>query len=139
MRKKVLIITMFILLIIPINTKAQAINTNGTIPLIADVNACEGSDSAMFGDVSDPKSTAWLIQKVLNYIKVLGPTIAIVLGSIDMVKAIILSDEENMKKAQLKFIKRIISAIALFFIPLATSILLGIFGLTADSAQCGLK
>lgn len=139
MKTKIFIFILFILLVIPVNIEAK--NINDAMPLIADadINACEGSNSAVFGDINNPTSTAWLIQKILNYIKVLGPTIAIVLGSIDMVKAIITSDEENMKKAQSKFIKRILAAVALFFVPLATSILLSVFGFTTDNSKCGLK
>lgn len=94
---------------------------------------------SILGDVNDEKSTAWLVQKLLNYLKILGPTIAIVLGSLDFTKAIINSDEESMKKAQSKFIKRIIAAVALFFVPLLTQVLLGMFGITTNNASCGLK
>ncbi|MCI8346655.1 MAG: hypothetical protein HFJ12_01735 [Bacilli bacterium] len=97
------------------------------------------SCSSILGDVNDEDSVAWLVQRLLNYLKILGPTIAIVLGSIDFGKAIITSDEENMKKAQNKFVKRIIAAIALFFVPLLTQILLGLFGITSDNSSCGLK
>ena len=61
------------------------------------------------------------------------------LGSLDFGKAIVTSDEENMKKAQSRFIKRIIAAVALFFVPLLTQVLLGLFGITSDNASCGLK
>ncbi len=94
---------------------------------------------SILGDVNDETSTAWLIQTLLNYLKILGPTIAIVLGSLDFGKAIITSDEESMKKAQNAFIKRIIAAVALFFVPLIVQILLGLFGITTDDASCGLK
>lgn len=101
----------------------------------SDVSTCK----SILGDVNNEKSVAWLVQRLLNYVKVLGPTIAIILGSIDFGKAIVLSDEENMKKAQNKFIKRMIAAIALFFVPLLTQVLLGLFGITSDNASCGLK
>ncbi len=97
------------------------------------------SCSSILGDVNDEDSVAWLVQRLLNYVKILGPTIAIILGSIDFGKAIITSDEENMKKAQNRFVKRIIAAIALFFVPLLTQVLLGLFGITSDNASCGLK
>lgn len=139
MYKKIFIIVSFILLLIPSNIEAKGIEFNNMAPYIAAVDACQGGETSLFGDVNNPSSTAWLIQKILNYIKVLGPTIAVVLGSIDMIMAIISSDEENMKKAQSKFIKRIIAAILLFFIPLFTSILLSIFGFTMDSSTCNLK
>lgn len=94
----------------------------------------------VLGDAeNDENSVAWLIQRLLNYIKILGPMIAIVLGSIDFAKAIITSDEENMKKAQTKFVYRLIAALLLFFVPFLTQILLGLFGITADNANCGLK
>ncbi len=137
MSKKIFIVITSILLLVPINIEAKNIDYNDAVPYIAiDINNCSGINNAIFGDVSDSTSTAWLIQKVLNYIKVLGPTIAVVLGSIDMVKAIITSDDENMKKAQSKFVKRLIAAAALFFVPTITSILLSIFGLTTNSASC---
>lgn len=94
---------------------------------------------SVLGDVNDEESVAWLLQKLLNYIKILGPTIAIVMGSIDFTKAILASDEEHMKKTQKSFVNRLIAAILLFFIPLLVSILLGFFGITTDNATCGLK
>lgn len=85
---------------------------------------------ALFGNVDCKCSVAWLLQKVLNYLKILGPSIAIVLGSIDFVKAIITSDDDNMKKTEIRFAKRIVAAIILFFIPLFTEIILRIAGLS---------
>lgn len=99
----------------------------------------ENNCSSILGDVNDENSVAWLVQRLLNYVKILGPTIAIIMGSIDFGKAIVLSDEENMKKAQGRFIKRIIAAIALFFVPLLVQVLLGMFGITSNNASCGLQ
>lgn len=138
MIKKMLIIIIFCMLVIPITIQAKTLNVND-IMLVADIDECEGDTTAIFGDVNSPNSTAWLIQKVLNYIKVLGPTIAIALGSLDMGRAIITSDEENMKKAQSRFIKRILAAVALFFVPLLTGVLLSVFGFSTDNPACGLK
>lgn len=94
---------------------------------------------SVFGDVNDENSVAWLLQKLLDYIKILGPTIAIVMGSVDFAKAIISSDEENMKKTQKRFMNRLIAAILLFFIPILVSLLLGFFGITTNNATCGLN
>ena len=94
---------------------------------------------ALFGNVECECSVAWLLQKLLNYIKILGPTFAILFGSIDFVKAIITSDEESMKKTEVKFAKRIVAAMVLFFIPLFVEIVLGLFGITGTAATGGLK
>ncbi len=92
---------------------------------------------AVLGCVDDESSLAWLLQKILNYIKILGPTMAISMGTIDFVKVIIISDEENMKKTQTKFIKRIVAAMLLFFIPTIVELLLNIVGLSGYTG--GLK
>ena len=71
--------------------------------------------------------------------KILGPTIAIVFGTLDFTKAIVASDEEKMKKAQSSFVKRLIAALLLFFVPIIVELLLGIFGITGISATGGLS
>lgn len=101
----------------------------------ADTASCAG----ILGDVNDEDSVAWLVQKLLNYIKVLGPTIAIALGSLDFAKAVVTSDDESVKKAQSRFAKRMIAAVLLFFVPTLTGLLLGFFGITSDNATCGLS
>lgn len=99
------------------------------------ISKCE----SVLGDVNNEDSVAWLLQKILNYMKILGPTIAIVMGSLDFLKAIIASDEDAMKKTQKRFVNRLIAAVILFFIPLLVEILLGMFGITTNNASCGLK
>lgn len=98
---------------------------------------CEGKN-ALLGDPNDENSVAWLVQKILNYIKVLGPMIIVVMSGIDFLMAIIKSDDESMAKATKKLMTRLILAISLFFVTLLVDFLLGIFGITSDPT-CGLK
>lgn len=133
---------MTIFTIIPSNTYAVGVSTNTNANsyvqiLDGEIVDCN-SDNSLLGNVNDEESVAWLLQKLLNYIKILGPSIAIVLGSIDFIKAIVSSDEENMKKTQKRFINRLIAATLLFFIPLIVELLLGLFGFTTN-VTCGLK
>lgn len=138
MHKKLMIILLGILLILPINVVAKNHELQiSNIIFADDVNGCSNSDSAILGDIKNPESTAWLLQKILNYIKIIGPTLALILGIIDFIQAIVSSDEENMKKVQVKFMKRIIAAILLFFIPIITTILLDVFGFISDG--CGIS
>ena len=78
------------------------------------------------------------MQQLLNYIKILGPILVVILSSLDFAKAIITSDDESMKKAEKKLAIRLVLAIALFLIPTLVSVLLDTFGITTD-AICGLK
>ena len=70
-------------------------------------------------------------------IKVLGPSLAIVLSAIDFTKVIVSSNNDSMKKTQQKFINRLIAAVLLFFIPTLTEVILKVIGITGSTA--GLK
>jgi hypothetical protein len=94
--------------------------------------------SSLLGNPEDPDSVAWLLQKLLNYIKVLGPILVIVLSSVDFLKVIIKSDDDAMTTAGKKLGYRLILAGLLFFIPTIVQVLLGIFGLTSDPT-CGIN
>ena len=72
----------------------------------------------------DPGSIGWLLQTILNYIKVIGPILVVILSAIDFIKAITSSDDKAMKEAQSKLIIRLIAALALFLIPTLVQVLL---------------
>lgn len=94
--------------------------------------------NSLLGSTANEDSVAWLLQQLLNYIKILGPILVVILSSLDFAKAIIASDDENMKKVERKLMIRLVLAIALFLIPVLVSVLLNIFGITTDQI-CGLK
>ena len=112
------------------NTKKKT-NTDET----KKVSSCTGKDS-LLGDVSNEDSVAWLLQKLFNYIKVLGPSLTIILSSIDYIKAIVLSDEKQVRKVNSNFVKRMIAAVLLFFIPTLVEVIFNILGITTD---CGIS
>lgn len=99
---------------------------------------CEGTSTSLLGDPNDPDSVAWLLQQVLNFIKVIGPILVVILSSIDFIQVIVKSDDEAMAKAQKKLIKRLILAALLFFIPTLVQAILDIFGIASDPT-CGIK
>ena len=113
-------------------------NNISTMSISDNINiavSCTGSNAAL-GDVNDPDSVAWLLQKLLNYIKILGPFL-VLYSSIDFIKAIVTSDDESLKKATKNLSMRLILALALFLIPVFVSVMLNIVGLTSD--LCGLE
>lgn len=114
-------------------------NNISTMSISDNINiavSCTGSNAAL-GDVNDPDSVAWLLQKLLNYIKIIGPFLVLVYSSIDFIKAIVTSDDESLKKATKNLSMRLILALALFLIPVFVSVMLNIVGLTSD--LCGLE
>lgn len=52
----------------------------------------------------------------VNIIKIVIPIFLVVLGMIDLAKAVIGNDEKVMKEAQSRLIKRVIYAVVIFFI-----------------------
>ncbi len=149
----ILLIITCVMFISPVNTRALSIdNAISSVYLLTDTDMdnindiinsgdqqqdCTGANS-IFGDPNDPDSVAWLIQLILNIIKVVGPILVILLSSIDFIRVIVKSDDEAMAKAQKKLIMRLILAILLFLIPVIVQVLLGIFGITSDPT-CGLQ
>lgn len=77
------------------------------------------------------ESVAWLVQKLLDYLKILGPILVVILSSVDFATAIVSSNDDTMKKAQKKLITRLIAAVLLFLIPTVVGVLLDIFGITS--------
>ncbi len=120
--------------------KSQVNSTDDLDDMMDDYNQeqeCEGSNSIL-GDPEDEDSVAWLLQQVLNYIKIIGPILVVILSSIDFAQVIIKSDDDAMKKAQKKLITRLILAACLFFIPTLVQVMLDIFGITS-APTCGIS
>ena len=97
---------------------------------------CTGEDS-LLGDPNDENSVAWLLDKILTYVTIVGMVIVVVLSSIDFLKVIAKSDDEEMSKAVKRLVIRLLLAAFLFFVPTVTNALLDIFGLTSEST-CGI-
>lgn len=95
---------------------------------------CEG----LLGDPEKEDSVAWLLQKALNIVQVVGPLLVVVLSSIDFVKVIVNGDDDAMAKAGKKLGIRLVLAAALFFIPTLVMVLLDVFGVTSDPT-CGIQ
>ena len=83
--------------------------------LIAD--ACEG-----LGPIVS------VVKGLFNIIKILVPIALLIYGVLDLAKAVIASDEKEIKGATSKFIKRAVAAVALFFAVTIVYTLMGLVG-----------
>ena len=73
---------------------------------------------------------------ILPIIQIGIPIILIVMGSIDLGKAVLSSDDKEIKGATNKLIKRAIAAIMVFFVTTIVSLLMGLFASSnADDAS----
>lgn len=106
----------------------------GNLVQIAD---CSGQN-AVLGNVNDPDSVAWLLQKLLDYARLIGPFIVLIMSSLDYLKAVLNSDEDSLKKANKKLVTRLMLIVALFLLPTLVSVLLNVLGFTSHEV-CGLQ
>lgn len=67
------------------------------------------------------------------------PILLILMGTIDLGKAVMSSDDKEIKGATSKLIKRAIAAVAVFFVATIVSLLMGMFGSSgaADNDNVG--
>ena len=90
-------------------------------------------------DMCLPGSTTLLVFQIIGYIiiiiKILVPIILIILGSIDLAKASISSDEKALKDATVQFAKRVLIGLIIFFIPTILDFFLGLVNGVNETAK----
>ena len=84
-----------------------------------------------------------MLHTIVLVFKISVPILLIVLGTLDFGKAVLAQEESDMKKAQNKFIKRIIIAIVILLIPTLLKVILDIANSVwgsnfIDSTFCGI-
>jgi len=78
-----------------------------------------------------------LIKGILKIVQIAIPIMLIVWGSIDLGKAVMSSDEKEIKGATSKLIKRAIAAVVVFFIPFIVNLVMSLVATNSDGAASG--
>lgn len=91
-------------------------------------NNSDGTSESYLGKVDDEDSVAWLIKKVLNYVRIAGPVLVLILTSVDYLRALIQSDDETMAKINKKLGTRLLLVVLLFLIPTLVNVVLSLVG-----------
>ena len=89
------------------------------------------------GNIEMPEKTVDLISTFITILQVATPVILIIMGSIDFVKATASSREEDIKKGQQTFVRRLISGVTVFLVILIVKIVIGI--ISTDSSNTVLN
>ena len=92
----------------------NGINQNGNYG----TDSIDTSEEVMTCEELFDSSVIELINDILRYPRYIVPAIVIVLGTLDLFKAVIAGKEDEMKKAQKTFIKRVIIGVCVFLVPL---------------------
>lgn len=72
----------------------------------------------------------WMLKTILNYIRIIGPILVVLLSAIDFIKAVVGTDEKAMKEAQSKLVIRLVAAVLLFLVPTLVELLLSFINAT---------
>ncbi len=72
---------------------------------------------------------------ILMVVKIVIPIILIVLGALDLGKAVIASKDDEITKAVTKFFKRVIAAVVIFFIPTIIGLIFNLVGSFQDDVK----
>ena len=85
------------------------------------------------GFCSDTANIWHLVGLVVYILKIVIPLILIVLGMVDLGKAVVSSDEKAINKAVGSLIKRFIAAVVVFFVPTIVNAIFGVVGVMSKS------
>lgn len=77
------------------------------------------------------------LQDLFLGIRILAPAMVIILSTIDYIMAIAASSQDDIKKTNQRTIKRMITGVIVFFVPLLLDILFNLFGVY-DISTCGI-
>lgn len=123
-----------------IDSNGNVVDNNKTYTNNANLNNLNQKydDCSQLIDTETEGSFGWLLQKLLNYIKIAGPILVVLLSALDFIKAIASSEEDAFKKAQSRLVIRLVAALALFLVPTFVELLLGLINGINDPS-CGLK
>lgn len=118
-------------------------NTTNSIVKMDNPNPYEGDEDAnceyILGDPNDDRSVAYMLQKVFDYVKIIGPLLVIALSGFDFAKTAFASDDDAMKKASKKLVTRLVCAALLFFVPIITSFMLNLVNKSSYEKTCGIS
>lgn len=79
-----------------------------------------------------PYKVIELSNTIISLLQIAVPVILVIMGSVDFVKAISSQNEDNVKKAQGMFIKRLIMGALVFFMFVIVKLIISIIGGNTD-------
>jgi Predicted solute binding protein len=92
---------------------------------------CGGIDNFVFND-----KIPTLISSLVSVIKIAVPVLLIVFGSIDLAKGVVASKEDEIKKGQQTFFKRLIAGLIVFFVVTFVQIAVNLVGEKNNCINC---
>ncbi|HHU54707.1 MAG TPA: hypothetical protein GXZ63_02695 [Mollicutes bacterium] len=88
------------------------------IMILAQTFSCVGIDiPTVFADITNT---------IINLIKIAIPVLLVIFGMLDLGKAVMAQKEDEIKKGQQTFLKRVLAAVIVFFVVFIVQFVIGI-------------
>lgn len=110
---------------------------NHCLSLADDIRKIEGY-SVDTGECNFSDRVVKWIANIVKWVKYIAPILVIIFGIMDFIKAIAAQSEDEMKKAQSRFIRRLIVAALVFIVPFLIEYVLTAFKIVSDNPYCGI-
>jgi len=121
--KKIILISTFIVSLFIFNSNVFALEKNIDSTIV--IGAAEVQDVFKICDASSKTLGAFKLGGIfITLAKIIAPIILIIMGMIDVSKAVTIGKDDAIKKSFSSFLKRVVAAVLLFFTP---SIVLALF------------
>ncbi len=78
-----------------------------------------------------------IVNNIFTFVQFAGPILVVVLTIVDFIKAAAAGTQDEIKKSSQRFMKRVIAAMALFFVPLICSLFFDLAGITVPENCIG--
>ncbi len=92
------------------------------------------ANDAICGNYTIPGGIVGIVRAIYTLIKIAIPLILIIMGMLDLGKAVISQKEDEIKKQQGIFIKRLISAALVFFVFAIVQLLVNVISNDTDAS-----
>ena len=87
------------------------------------------------GTTGVPEKLAYIVGLAIRIIQIVVPILLILWGMLDLGKAVMAQKEEEIKKGQNTFIKRLVAAIIVFFVVTIVKLVVNLFADDNDKAN----
>ena len=120
----VILVGIFSLSSVKVNAQTFSSSEKFDDPIISS----EGTVEANCDGILTPEGYA-MVQEILGYIRIIAPSLAVILIALDIASAVVSQDNDALGKASKKIVPRLIGVALLFFVPTIVRAILEIDGI----------
>lgn len=115
-------------------TPSNIINPNNVSNVIS-TTSFGNSNQIVSCEAILSKDVQTVLKNILNFVKYFGPILVMAFTILDLIKAAVSGEAGEPKKISIKFIKRLIAAALLFFLPMLVNLLFRIFNINISDCS----